>query len=466
MFHYYIHFFFICFGVLASCCKKSSFYQDTMKRADGNRAELDGVLYHYREVDPNPEKLSAAKYLIKNLAAHYSYMGNEIQDYYDYAALILKDTSLKPEQQRDSLLEKTDLKYSSLADKTIYDAQIIKAKYLIDNIDKSYNAWKNYPWANHLSFDDYLEWLLPYKGVELQELDSWRDTLYSHFGEKMNSQFKNDVEYETTVGMAEKIRNNIFQNIGRYGLYTRSGLPLLNSYLLPRQTFGDIQDYALLAHLSFRASGIPSVIDETPVGARDIAASRWFVILSDRGQELASEWDVSTLIGGSFFPYERGPKVYRRTYEINSERKKYYNNAKWIYPFDLFHKDVTSQYYLDSDVYLNLKKCTRSKLKDKYVYIASAIRINQESQAVIAGLPDYPGWKIVDFGVIKGKKALFKNMGREVLYLALGYDGNSLIPLDNPFILHKDGSLEFILYDTVKSTSLDMWKNNDNTIRP
>ena len=160
-----------------------------MKRADGNRAELDGVLYHYREVDPNPEKLSAAKYLIKNLAAHYSYMGNEIQDYYDYAALILKDTSLKPEQQRDSLLEKTDLMYSSLADKTIYDAQIIKAKYLIDNIDKSYNAWKNYPWANHLSFDDYLEWLLPYKGVELQELDSWRDTLYSHFGEKMNNQF-------------------------------------------------------------------------------------------------------------------------------------------------------------------------------------------------------------------------------------------------------------------------------------
>ena len=57
-------------------------------------------------------------------------------------------------------------------------------------------------------------------------------------------------------------------------------------------------------------------------------------------------------------------------------------------------------------------------------------------------------------------------MGREVLYLALGYDGNSLIPLDNPFILHKDGSLEFILYDTVKSTSLDMWKNNNNTIRP
>ena len=447
-------------------CEDYRSCQITMNAAGANRKELEDLLYHYREIDPNREKFCAAVFLIENLSAHQSYMGNAINGYYDYAKKILGDTTLTPEQQRDSLLEISDLEYRYLTDNIISDAQIIKSSFLIDNIDKSYSLWKTCPWASHISFDDYLEWLLPYKAVELQELDSWRDTLFSFFGESLASQIKNDVEYGTTIDMAERIKNNISQGVNRHGLYTRAGLPLLSSYLLPRQTFGDINDYSLLALLTFRASGVPSVIDETPVGARDIAASRWFVVLSDRGDEMTSEWDISTNIGGSFFPYERGPKVYRRTYAINQDRQNYYNNAKWIYPFDLFHKDVTSLYFLDSDIHLNLKKHTRSKLKDKYVYIASAIRKGQDSLAVIAGVPELPDWKIIDFGVIKGKRACFKSLGREVLYMALGYDGNKLIPLENPFILHKDGSLEFVLYDTVNSNHLDRWRNNSNTIRP
>ena len=449
-----------------SGCKKESLLHEVLDMAGSNRTELETVLNQYRVVDPNPEKLRAAVFLIENIAAHYSYNGNSIYDYYDYAASIITDTLLTPEQQRDSLLAITDKKYRGLPDYTIPDAQIVKASFLIDNINKSYDQWKKCSWASQLSFDDYLEWLLPYKAVELQEMDYWRDTLLTHFGKGLTNPIKNDVEYGTTVGVADMIRNNICFGVNRYGLYTREGLPLLSSYLLPRQTFGDIADYVLLAVLTFRAAGIPTVIDETPVGARETAASRWFVILSDRGQELTSEWDLSNMIGGSFFPYERGPKVYRRSYRINTERKNYYNNAKWIYPFDLFHQDVTSLYFLDSDICLNLEKHTRSRLKDKYVYIASAIRNGQDSLAKKAGGPDLSDWKIVDFGVMKGRKAYFKNMGREVLYLALGYDGNKLIPLDNPFILHKDGSLEFVLSDTINSVYLDKWRNNHNYIRP
>ena len=97
------------------------------------------------------------------------------------------------------------------------------------------------------------------------------------------------------------------------------------------------------------------------------------------------------------------PEEYEFRYDSNA--------AKWIYPFDLFHKDMTSLYYLDSDIYLNLKKDTRSKLKDKYVYIASAIRKGQDSLAGIAEDPELPDWKIVDFGVIHGKKACLRIWG-------------------------------------------------------
>jgi hypothetical protein len=41
-------------------------------------------------------------------------------------------------------------------------------------------------------------------------------------------------------------------------------------------------------------------------------------------------------------------------------------------------------------------------------------------------------------------------MGRNVLYIALGYDGNDLVPISHPFIIHKNGNIETIVSDTTK----------------
>ena len=434
-------------SVMTSCIDYSLF-AEALDSAGSNRIELETVLDHYLTVDPNPQKLAAAEFLIENLPAHYSYNGNGIHDYYEYAAVILADTTLTPMQQRDSLLAKTNSRYRDLANHTVPDAQIIKSGFIIDNIDKSYAQWKECAWADHITFDEYLEWLLPYKATELQELDGWRDTLLVHFGTGIANPIRNDVEYNTTMGVADMIRNETQNRLQRYGLYTRAGLPLLSAYLIPRQTFGNIPDYALTAVLAFRSAGIPAVLDETPVGSRFTAATKWFVILSDRGQELTSEWDLSTMIGSGFFPYDRGPKVFRNTYAIDKRRWEYSREAKYHYPFDLAKKDVTSRYFLTSDLSIPVDRTIAKKLKDKYVYIASAVRSE-----------DKP-WQIVDFGIIKHGKAQFFEMGREVLYLAMGFDGHGLIPLTEPFILHKDSSVEYVSVDTLFSNTLDKWKNN------
>ena len=396
--------------VLMGGCADRSYLNYTLTSAGSNRPELEAVLNHYRETDPNPDKLRA--------------------------------------QQRDSLLAITDQKYRDLPNNTVPDAQIIKAEYLIDNIDKSYSQWTTCPWASQVTFNEYLEWMLPYKAIELQELDGWRDTLFAYFCTGLENPIKNDVEYNTTLGVADMIRNDANNRLHRYGLYTRAGLPLLSAYLQVNQTFGNIPDYSLTAVLAFRSAGIPAVLDETPVGSRYTAASKWFVILSDKGDELASEWDLSTQIGWGFFPYERGPKVYRNTYAINKERQKYKDKAKYQYPFDLGKKDITSRYFLTSNLSIPIDNVIRKRLKDKYVYIAAAVRSEEQS------------WQIVDFGVMKHGKALFHDMGREVLYQLQGYDGEGLIPISRPFILHKDCSLEYLGADTLGSTYLNKWKNN------
>ena len=429
-------------------CTKRSFVAEVLDSAGSNRSELEAVLDHYRTADNNSQKLRAAEFLIENMPAHYSYAGSEIHDYYDYAARILADKSLSPEQQRDSLLSITDLKYRDLPNHIVPDAQVIKADFLIKNIDTSYDRWVNCDWASQITFDEYLEWLLPYKATELQELDAWRDTLLAHFGKGLANPIKNDVEYNTTMATADMLRNDAYHGLNRYGLYTRAGLPLLNAHLQAAQTYGDIPDYALTAVLMFRSAGVPAVLDETPVGSRGTAATSWYTIISDRGQELNSEWDFATMIGGSFFPYERGPKVYRNTYAINPERWEYLRNAKYQYPFELGKKDVTSKYFLTSDISIPIDKGISKQIKDKYVYIASAVRSEE--------MP----WQIVDFGKIRNGKAHFHDMGREVLYQVQGYDGKGLIPITKPFILHKDQSIEYISADTLNSPNLNKWKNN------
>ena len=434
--------------VLSVGCTHQPSIADVLDSAGPNRSELEAVLSHYKTNDNNPQKLQAAEFLIKNMPAHYSYAGDAIYEYYEYAAGILANKSLSQEQQRDSLLSITDLKYRDLPSHTVPDAQVIKADFLIKNIDTSYDRWVNCDWARQITFDEYLEWLLPYKAIELQELDAWRDTLLAHFGQGLEHPIKNDVEYNTTMATADMLRNDAYNGLNRYGLYTRAGLPLLSAHLQAVQTYGDIPDYALTAVLLFRSAGIPAVWNETPVGSRGTAATRWYTIISDRGEHLDSEWDFSTMIGGSFFPYERGPKVYRSTYAINPERWEYRQNAKYQYPFELGRKDVTSQYFLVSDIAVPIEKVIRKQIKDKYVYIASAIRSEEKP------------WQIVDFGVMKNGKAMFHDMGREVLYQIQGYNGETLIPISEPFILHKDGSIEYVSADALNSTNLDKWKNN------
>ena len=435
-------------SVLSVDCTHQPSIADVLDSAGPNRSELEAVLSHYKTNDNNPQKLRAAEFLIKNMPAHYSYAGDAIYEYYEYAAGILANKSLSQEQQRDSLLSITDLKYRDLPSHTVPDAQVIKADFLIKNIDTSYDRWVNCDWARQITFDEYLEWLLPYKAIELQELDAWRDTLLAHFGKGLENPIVNDVEYNTASGIADMLRNDAYKGLNRYGLYTRAGLPLLSAHLQVTQTYGNIPDYALTAALLMRSAGIPAILDETPVGSRYTAATKWFVIIDDKGVERTSDWDFSTNISSIFFPYERGPKVYRTTYAINPERWEYSQNAKYQYPFDLGKKDVTSKYFRTSNLAIPIDRKVRKSLKDKYVYIASAVRSEENP------------WQIVDFGVMKHGKATFHDMGREVLYQIQGYNGETLIPISEPFILQKDGSIEYVSADALNSTNLDKWKNN------
>lgn len=268
--------------LLTISCGNSSNLKQALKYAGDNRSELETVLDHYSK---DPEKLAAAKFLIENMPAHYSYNNHDaITRYYEVAESVLSSGMTK-EEQIDSLLNFCDREIPNLDRHTVSDAKIVTSDFLIHNIDQAFDKWKNCPWAAHLSFDEFCEWILPYKVVELQELDYWRDTLQAYFTDDIKHMIPDDVEYNTCIKTLDYVRNEILREIKpSYGMYTRAGYPILKASLLPKQTFGRFADYVHLGVMTYRSAGLPAVIDQAPFWGRYRAGLTWYTILGDRGR--------------------------------------------------------------------------------------------------------------------------------------------------------------------------------------
>ncbi len=429
--------------LVSSCVRKDANLRYALDAAGENRSELETVLEHYKD---NPEKLDAARFLIENMPAHFSYAGNEILKYYDVALKILK-SDLSPVAQRDTLLTISIRDFPTIEDSIISDIKVITSDFLIHSIDQAFKWWKENEWSSHVTFDEFKEWILPYKTVEYQQLDGWRDTLTTFFSEKLLSLQPDDEGYGTAYRALDAVRNEIISKVKPYGVYTGTGYPLLSASTLPRQTYGSCANYVCLGVSTYRSMGIPAMIDYTPCWGRYRAGHSWYTLLSDQGKEMPSEWDITSVPGNGFFQYERIPKVFRNTYAVNPERLIYRRKAKFRYPFNLCEVDVTDHYMEAVDIDVTIKRTdsdgNKKRLKDKYCYIAV---FNGHSI----------DWQIIDYGIIRNGSAHFTKIGRNILYMAYGFDGLGLIPICDPFILERNGSLRYIHADNATLRNVDI----------
>ena len=429
--------------LISGCNRDDKYLRYALKVSGDNRAQLETVLEHYKTVDPDPEKFEAAKYLISNMPAHYSYADTaQVNLYYATALKILK-SGKSAEWQRDTLRDISDTDFPLMDRRTVSDVRTITADYLIYSIDHAFTQWRTRTWSKHLTYEEFRDWLLPYKVVDLQSFDSWRDTLTSHFSDSISRLPEDDDRCHTIYGVLDIVRNEMVWKLNPYIAWTtRSGYPLLSAQTLASMTYGTCQDYVNLGVMTFRSVGLPAVVDYVPLWGRNHEGHSWYTFLTDNGIQAHAQHDITISAGMGFFPYQRFPKIYRSTYAINRDRVKYRNNAKFVHPFNVCEQDVTDLYYRTSDLSVPVKKDV--KLKDKYVYIATLTNSGG------------PQWFILDYGEIKRGMACFYKMGRELMYMALGYDGNGLVPITAPFIINKDGSLRYVPFDGSETRTIEV----------
>lgn len=424
--------------ILPSCKKREEdiMLEQALQFAGKNRVELEKVLTHYAN---DSLKLEAAKFLIRNMPGHYSYADTAAINSYAVAMDSVIE-SMANEKDFNIIRDSIDQLAKRMGIGTlqkVQDCQIITADYLIQNIDTAFYDWQQGPWAKHICFEDFCEWILPYKVEELQPLDNWRSRLKDFCSDRLSDLDYCDQLRNSPLAAARVLNGNLadsFRPVTGLSVHY-ANVPMESRAHLP---FGGCNDYANMAATILRSHGIPVIVDFTPQWAKRSLGHAWNVLFSDDGRMIQFGGICSRL--GELHKYEeKMPKVYRYTYSSNPELVELNKSENYVPTVfrNIFIHDVTKETIQCCDVTLKIDKTRIGESRYAYLFVF-----------------DNHDWIPVAFGKIKAGRASFKNMGKNVMYLPAIYRGGRMEPISEPFVLKYDGTIRAIISDTCEEQEM------------
>lgn len=405
-----------------------------------NRLELEKVLEHYKENDADSLKLKAAKFLIMNMPGHRSYTGKDIEEYYIEAEkIIFSDRNI---DEKVSELNNLLIEYPSDEFESVEDYSIITADYLIHNIDAAFDDWQKGSWAKAITFDEFCEYMLPYKCVETQVFDNWRDTLQPIANDTLSDFPYNDIWNKTPYHAAEAVNIKLHDTII---VDLKETLKWHALYKVPfwcniPSNSCDTRTNTALAVM--RSKGFAISYDFILQWATKANAHSWLSILVDHNRRMICESGHEPFLA-DMRPGECKGKVYRRTYSPNQDLIRLNKESKSVPPTfrNIFMKDVTDEYAsVVNPTFPVLVKLR--KPKEKYAYLAVFNNIR---------------WIPISFSEIKDKKQItFEKVEKGAVYLPTYYINGRVRPFNYPALLNDKGQLEFMKPDTIHKRSITL----------
>jgi hypothetical protein len=164
-----------------ACSKYPADVADALDKAGDNRGELKKVINHFKSTGDSL-MLEAAYYLIGNMEGHsyaliayYDSSGNEVEiDVNAYADFLSMLSHLEKLEA-----ERGEIEYKK---KEVFeDLENIKADFLINQIEYAFRAWRGLPWAKTVTFENFKEYILPYRGSN-EPLEPWREYFFEKYG--------------------------------------------------------------------------------------------------------------------------------------------------------------------------------------------------------------------------------------------------------------------------------------------
>jgi len=384
----------------------------SLAKAGDNRAELESVLQHYGH-QGDQQKFQAAQFLIANMDGHgyiltafYDQDGGEVEfDALAYPNLKEAQAALDVLEQEHGELDYDTKRFEA-------DLETVTAEYLIENIDLTFQAWREKPWAKDLTFDALCEYVLGYRG-DNEPVNSFRPTClarYADLPEKMED--PTDV-YEA----ARLVRRDVHRWVPFNDLYYLH--PTDQSFAeMNRRRNGRCGDISNMMMYAMRSVAIPAAVDFTPWWADRDNNHAWEVVLDKDGR-------------GQAGLSNRAAKIYRKTFAIQRDSLACCAGEDDKLPRFLSRRnyiDVTDQYMDTTDVTIRLAGDRPAGTRFAYVCVFNGGK-----------------WRPIHWGEVDGDRATFTKMGRNIAYLPAYYINEEVLPAGPPFILTRAGDVQTLV---------------------
>lgn len=299
----------------------------------------------------------------------------------------------------------------------VYDADMLTAGFLDRQVERAFRWWREGKYARHLSFDEFCEYLLPYRFCN-EQLEDYFDELSAEYAPCLRELDDNVVRAGSAYWAAQRLGEEIVRRMG-YHLGTMLMLePIDLPYsVLKEMHQGMESDYVLLTAMVLRACGVPAAIDFAPWPQyADSARGRrtychiWNSVLDNSGRT------VPFCIGPDGVHrqgFRLGPvgKVYRYTFarqpqSLSAMNEEYGDSLPDIISTP-FIKDVTNE-YMET---VNIRVDFSHNVPEGHHFVYLSVFRGEHGSVI-------DNWRSVAFARLEGDNtALFSQMGRGVVYL-------------------------------------------------
>lgn len=409
----------IALSIVSMSCSDDRSLKYALNFSGDNRIELEKVLSHYRN---DPRKLEAAEFLISNMPGHYSYVPSAELD---SIKAVLSDIKSGKRPSQERIDKWKSFNASGLG--RIYDAHKITADYLIDNIDKAFDAYDSRPWNRYVSFEEFCETILPYR-VGHEPLESWRDIYREKYGYILDSLYRGSDVIDAVNIIFKELDSTLF-------LYNTLYItPSLGAEFLMHNRIGGCREICDFTQYLMRSLGIPVYTDF--YNQRNI--HMWNTVIDTTGKHemfLFNRWGGNEAARGGGDGRVKG-KVFRT----------YYSNVSGDCRRHVHYRDVTSEYFGQNKARIPILR----KSDDGVVWLS--IFVN-------------PGWHPVEPYKTFLSKATFKNIEPGMVFMPTVKNGGLIREAGYPFIIGKDGSTRQFIPEKSRTVSAELKRKQRLTDR-